>query len=35
MQMDPLFLPIQLRGDLKQAPPGANLFGLGILKKKG
>jgi serine/threonine protein kinase len=35
VQLDRLFLPTQLRGDLKQNPPGANLMGLGIFKKKG
>jgi hypothetical protein len=32
---DRLALPPQLRGDPSQPPPGANLVGLGVLKKKG
>lgn len=34
-QLDRLALPSQLSGDPTQAPPGANLVTLGILKKKG
>jgi hypothetical protein len=34
-QLERLALPKQLRGDPSQAPPGADLTSLGILKKKG
>ena len=34
-QLDRLVLPKTLRGDLTQAPPGADLFTVGILRKKG
>jgi hypothetical protein len=35
LQLDRLALPRMIRGDPDQTPPGADLFGLGILKKKG
>ena len=35
LQFDRLVLPPQLRGDPSQPPPGANLVGLGLVKKKG
>ncbi len=35
LQLDRLALPRTIRGDPDQTPPGADLFGLGILKKKG
>jgi serine/threonine protein kinase len=35
LQLDRLALPRTLRGDPEQTPPGADLLGLGIPKKKG
>jgi hypothetical protein len=33
LQLDRLALPSELRGDLNQQPPGADLVGLGLKKK--